>query len=85
MFEQMLASIKKRVLTSHWCPYEDAFCEDMRRCDDALGMGGLMGINAEMWIQLLANMPDDGVRRYFSEVYKPGLLNPFQGTSFEKT
>ena len=84
MFEQMLASVKKHVLTGHWCPYEDAFCEDMRKCDDALGMGGLMGINAETWIQLLANMPDDGVRRYFSEVYKPGLLNPFQGTSLEK-
>lgn len=25
------------------CAYREAFAEDMRRCDNALGMGGLMG------------------------------------------
>lgn len=29
------------------CTYHEAFAEDMRRCDNALGMGGLMSINAE--------------------------------------
>lgn len=32
------------------CAYHEAFAEDMRRCDNALGMGGLMGINAECWL-----------------------------------
>lgn len=26
------------------CAYHEAFAEDMRRCDNALGMGGLMSI-----------------------------------------
>ena len=32
------------------CAYHEAFAEDMRRCDNALGMGGLMSINAECWL-----------------------------------
>ena len=35
------------------CAYREAFAEDMRRCDNALGMGGLMGINAECWLDVL--------------------------------
>lgn len=38
------------------CTYHEAFAEDMRRCDNALGMGGLMSINAECWLEVLNSM-----------------------------
>ena len=40
------------------CAYHEAFAEDMRRCDNALGMGGLMAINAECWLDVLNGMTD---------------------------
>ena len=54
------------------CAYHEAFAEDMRRCDNALGMGGLMGINAECWLDVLNGMTDAQIA---------GILNPFRDTS----
>lgn len=63
------------------CAYHEAFAEDMRRCDNALGMGGLMAINAECWLDILNTMPDAEIAEYVRTKYKPDLLNPFKGTS----
>lgn len=46
------------------CMYHEAFAEDMRRCDNALGMGGLMGINAECWLDVLNGMTDAQIAEY---------------------
>lgn len=63
------------------CVYHDAFAEDMRRCDNALGMGGLMAINAECWLEVLNSMTDAQIAEYVNTKYKPGILNPFKETS----
>ena len=44
-------------------------------------MGGLMAINAECWLDVLNAMPDAEIAEYVRAKYKPGLLNPFKGTS----
>lgn len=44
-------------------------------------MGGLMAINAECWLDVLSAMPDTEIAEYVRTKYKPGLLNPFKGTS----
>lgn len=44
-------------------------------------MGGLMAINAECWLDVLSAMPDAEIAEYVRTKYKPGLLNPFKGTS----
>lgn len=44
-------------------------------------MGGLMGINAECWLDILNTMPDAEIAEYVRTKYKPDLLNPFKGTS----
>lgn len=46
-----------------------------------LPMGGLMAINAECWLDVLNAMPDTEIAEYVRTKYKPGLLNPFKGTS----
>lgn len=63
------------------CTYHEAFAEDMRRCDNALGMDGLMSINAECWLEVLNSMTDAQIAEYVSTKYKPGILNPFRDTS----
>lgn len=63
------------------CAYYEAFAEDMRRCDNALGMGGLMSINAECWLEVLNSMIDAQIAEYVNIKYKPGILNPFMDTS----
>ena len=63
------------------CAYHEAFAEDMRRCDNALGMGGLMGINAECWLDVLNGMTDARIAEYVNTKYKHGILNPFRDTS----
>lgn len=57
------------------------FASELKRCENALGMGGLMGINAECWLDVLNAMPDAEIAEYVRTKYKPGLLNPFKGTS----
>lgn len=66
---------------SESCALHKAFAEDMRRCDNALGMGGLMGINAECWLDVLNGMTDAQIAEYVNTKYKPGILNPFMDTS----
>ena len=63
------------------CDFHDAFASDIKRCENALGMGGLMAINAECWLDVLSAMPDAEIAEYVHTKYKPGLLNPFKGTS----
>ena len=63
------------------CDFHDAFAFDIKRCENALGMGGLMAINAECWLDVLSAMPDAEIAEYVRTKYKPGLLNPFKGTS----
>lgn len=63
------------------CDFHDAFASDIKRCENALGMGGLMAINAECWLDVLSAMPDAEIAEYVRTKYKPGLLNPFKGTS----
>lgn len=63
------------------CAYYEAFAEDMRCCDNALGMGRLMSINAECWLEVLNSMIDAQIAEYVNTKYKPGILNPFRDTS----
>lgn len=63
------------------CDFHDAFASDIKRCENALGMGGLVAINAECWLDVLSAMPDTEIAEYVRTKYKPGLLNPFKGTS----
>lgn len=54
---------------------------EIKHCENALSMGGLMAINAECWLDVLNAMPDTEIAEYVRTKYKPGLLNPFKGTS----
>lgn len=63
------------------CEFRNAFASDIKLCENALGMGGLMGINAECWLDILNTMPDAEIAEYVCSKYKPRLLNPFEGTS----
>lgn len=63
------------------CEFHDAFASDIKHCENAIGMGGLMGINAECWLDVLNAMPDAEIAEYVRTKYKPGLLNPFKNTS----
>lgn len=63
------------------CKFHNAFASDIKHCENAHGMGGLMGINAECWLDILNTMPDAEIAEYVRSKYKPGLLNPFEGTS----
>lgn len=63
------------------CEFHTAFASDIRRCENALGMGGLMEINAEYWLDVLTAMSDAEIAEYVRTKYKPGFLNPFKGTS----
>lgn len=60
------------------CDFHDAFASDIKRCENALGMGGLMAISAECWLDVLSAMPDAEIAEYVHTKYKPGLLNPFK-------
>lgn len=73
--------INRIVRAAASCVYHKAFAEDIRLCDNALGMGGLMAINAECWFDVLNGMTDAQIAEYVSTKYKPGILNPFRGTS----
>lgn len=46
------------------CDFHDAFASDIKRCENALGMGGLMAINAECWLDVLSAMPDAEIAEY---------------------
>lgn len=61
--------------------FHAAFASDIKHCENALGMGGLMAINAECWLDLLNAMTDAEIAEYVRAKYKPGLLNPFKCTS----
>lgn len=63
------------------CEFYNAFATDIKHCENALSMGGLMTINAEYWLDVLNAMPDAEIAEYVRTKYKPGLLNPFKGTS----
>ena len=63
------------------CKFHNAFASDIKHCENALGMGGLMAINAECWLDVLNAMSDAEIAEYVHTKYKPGLLNPFKGTS----
>lgn len=63
------------------CEFHNAFASDIKLCENALGMGALMAINAECWLDVLSAMPDAEIAEYVRTKYKPGLLNPFKGTS----
>lgn len=63
------------------CEFHTAFASDVKHCENALGMGGLMAINAECWLDVLNAMTDAEIAEYVSTKYKPGILNPFKGTS----
>lgn len=61
--------------------FHTAFASDIKHCENALGMGGLMAINAECWLDVLNAMSDAEIAEYVRTKYKPGILNPFKGTS----
>lgn len=63
------------------CDFHGEFASDIKHCENALSMGGLMAINAECWLDVLNAMPDTEIAEYVRTKYKPGLLNPFKGTS----
>ena len=63
------------------CDFHGEFASDIKHCENALSMGGLMAINAECWLDVLSAMPDAEIAEYVRTKYKPGLLNPFKGTS----
>ena len=65
------------------CTYAalDAMLSSAEFKQEVLGMGGLMAINAECWLDVLNAMPDAEIVEYVHTKYKPGLLNPFNGTS----
>lgn len=74
-------NINRIIRAAASCAYHEAFAEDMRRCDNAFGMGGLMAINAECWLNVLDDMTDAQIAEYVNTKYKPGILNPFEETS----
>lgn len=51
------------------CDFHDAFASDIKRCENALGMGGLMAINAECWLDVLSAMPDAEIAEYVNSLF----------------
>ena len=63
------------------CDFHDAFSSDIKHCENALGMGGLMAINDERRLDVQNSMPDaDNAENVLAQT-NPGLLTPFKGTS----
>ena len=60
------------------CDFHDAFSSDIKHCENALGMGGLMAINAECWLDVLNAMPDAEIAEYV----QARTLEPVQGYVF---
>ena len=44
------------VKAAEFCKFHNAFASDIKYCENALGMGGLMAINAECWLDVLYAM-----------------------------
>lgn len=50
------------------CEFHSAFASDIKLCENALGMGGLMGINAECWLDIL-NIDVPAAFRHVRAIY----------------
>lgn len=74
-------NLDRIVKATESCKFHDAFACDIKHCENALGMGGLMAINAECWLDILNAMTNAEIAEYVRAKYKPGLLNPFKCTS----
>lgn len=62
-------NLDRIVKATESCKFHDAFASDIKHCENALGMGGLMAINAECWLDILnamtnAEIADDHTAHY---------------------
>lgn len=48
------------------CDFHGEFASDIKHCENALSMGGLMAINAECWLDVLNAMTDAEIAEYKS-------------------
>ncbi len=74
-------NIERIISAANDCFYYKSFVLDVRRCETAITMGGLMAINAECFLDALSEKTDAEIKKYVSDKYKPGILDPFKGTS----
>ena len=74
-------NIERIISAANGCFYYAPFVFDVRRCETAITMGGLMAINAECFLDALSEKTDAEIKEYVSDKYKPGILDPFKGTS----
>lgn len=74
-------NIERIISAAKDCFYYEPFMLDVRQCETAITMGGLIAINAECFLDALSEKTDAEIKEYVSDKYKPGILNPFKGTS----
>lgn len=74
-------NIERIISAANDCSYYESFVSNVRRCETAITMGGLMAINAECFLDALSEKTDAEIKEYVSDKYKPGILDPFKGTS----
>lgn len=74
-------NIERIISAAKDCFYYEPFVLDVRQCETAITMGGLIAINAECFLDALSEKTDAEIKEYVSDKYKPGILNPFKGTS----
>lgn len=74
----MESGIAERAAAYSNLPGYKAFMEDLKRLETANSMCGLCQIRAEVWLEKLDELSDEGLAAYI-ERYQAGWLNPFEG------
>lgn len=71
-------SITERAAAYSDLPGYEAFMKDLKRLEIANSMSGLCQIRAEVWLEKLDEISDEGLAAYI-ERYQAGWLDPFEG------
>lgn len=74
----MESGIAERAAAYSNLPGYKAFMEDLKRLETANSMCGLCQIRAEVWLEKLDELSDEGLAAYI-ERYRAGWLDPFEG------
>ena len=74
----MESGIAERAAAYSNLPGYKPFMEDLKRLETANSMCGLCQIRAEVWLEKLDELSDEGLAAYI-ERYQAGWLDPFEG------
>lgn len=74
----MESRIAERAVAYSDLPGYEAFMKDLKRLEIANSMCGLCQIRAEVWLEKLDKLSDEGLSAYIGR-YRAGWLDPFEG------